>query len=254
MAKKLYDLSVPWGHMDSRWPRRGRQDISLVRFQCHAVAPPGGQSRQVSICYNIGGVATHMEAPIHAADNGITIDKIPLERFYGTGVVVDFRYMKKWSCITAEDFEKARPKIEPGDIVVCNTGWNKYWRVNDYVYWNHYPGLVRSGAEWLVKKKIKFVSGTWGCQDHPLAHPPLERTMPWLYEEYKKETGKDPAKEFPDNEPCHYIISSNEIPHVNCAGGGIDLVTGKRCTLAAFPFRLQDSGGHVVRLVAIVEE
>ncbi|MFC2006723.1 cyclase family protein [Chloroflexota bacterium] len=254
MAHKIIDLSVPFGHMDSQWARTGRQEFRYVRNQCHNIAPPGGQSRQVSIFYTANKVGTHIEAPIDSADNGITIDKIPLDRFYGTGVVVDFRYMKKWDSITAEDFEKAKPKIEPGDIVIVNTGWNKYWRVNDYAYWNHYPGLVQSGANWLVKKKIKFLAGTWGCRDHPLAHIPLARTMPWLYEEYVKETGKDPDKEWPNYEPCHFIISNNEIPCIECAGGDIDKMTGKRCTLAAFPFRLLGAPGTLVRLVAIIEE
>jgi kynurenine formamidase len=37
-------------------------------------------------------------------------------------------------------------------------------------------------------------------------------------------------------------------------GGELDLVTGKRCTIAAFPFRLEEGDGGMVRLVAIVEE
>ena len=38
------------------------------------------------------------------------------------------------------------------------------------------------------------------------------------------------------------------------AGGDIDEVTGKRCTIAAFPFRCEIADGGMVRLVAIVEK
>jgi len=55
--------------------------------------------------------------------------------------------MNKWSRITAEDFERAEPKIKRGDIVVCNTGWQRYWRKDDMEYYGHYPGLVPSAAE-----------------------------------------------------------------------------------------------------------
>ncbi len=255
MTTKLYDLSQPFGWMDTLWPRVGhRQERALERLQCHNCSSPGRPTRQVSITWDVWRNGTHLEAPSTEVDGGPTVDKVPLERCYGTGVVVDFRYMKKWSNITAEDFEKHQPKIEPGDIVIVNTGWDRYYRTNDYVYWNQYPGLVRSGAEWLVKKKVKLVGGTWGCRDHPLSHKPVERTMPPLYVEYTKETGKDPAKEYPEYEICHYIISSNGIPVIERVGGDIDKVSGKRCTVAAFPFRLEGTGGALVRLVAIVEE
>jgi len=32
--------------------------------------------------------------------------------------------------------------------------------------------------------------------------------MPWLHEEYMKETGKDADVEFPINEPAHRILSA----------------------------------------------
>jgi kynurenine formamidase len=38
------------------------------------------------------------------------------------------------------------------------------------------------------------------------------------------------------------------------AGGDIDLLTGERCTIAAFPFRCELADGGMVRLVGIVEE
>lgn len=254
MSYKLYDLSNPFGIMTPLWPIIGRQDITLQRVMFHGVGYAGGVSKRATIYHGSLHHGTHVDAPIHAVDGGITMDKIPLENCYGTGVIVDFRHMKKWHKVTAEDFENAKPKIQPGDFVVCNTGWHKWWRVKDYVYFNHYPGLVESGAEWLVKKKIKAIAGDWAANDHPVAHAPLQQTMPWLYDEYKKETGKDPDKEFPIYEPCHTILLSNGITSIEAAGGDMDLVTGKRCTLAAFPFRLEEGDGGMVRLVAIVEE
>jgi kynurenine formamidase len=163
--------------------------------------------------------------------------------------------MKKWHRITAEDFENATPKIEPGDFVVCNTGWHKWWKEKkEHVFFNHYPGLVESGAQLLVNEKIKAIASDWAATDHPVAHPPLQKTMPWLYDEYMNETGEDPDKAFPVYEPCHTMLLKAGINTVEAAGGEIDMVTGKRCTLAAFPFKLQEGDGGMVRLVAIVEE
>lgn len=78
--------------------------------------------------------------------------------------------------------------------------------------------------------------------------------MPWLYEEYLKETGKDANKEFPENEPAHRILYGAGIPGIEGAGGDIDEVTGMRCTIAAFPLRYEGGDGSLVRLVAILEE
>jgi kynurenine formamidase len=78
--------------------------------------------------------------------------------------------------------------------------------------------------------------------------------MPWLDKEFRKETGRDPDEEFPDYEPCHRILMRNGIVTIENAGGDVDLVTGKRCTIAAFPFRCEIADGGMVRLVAIVEE
>ncbi|MFC2044571.1 cyclase family protein [Chloroflexota bacterium] len=256
MAYKLFDLSHPHRLGAPMWPRlapdagafagvtaAGIRDWPCVRGTLGA-AVPGTHFH--------GG--THMDAPIYCIDYGAGIDTIPLENCYGTGVVVDFRNKKKWDKITAEDFEKATPKIEPGDFVVCNTGWQKWYRKEDYVYYHHYPGLVPSAAEWLIKKKVKAIAGTWATLDHSLAFPPLNTFMPWLYNEYKTETGKDPIGEFPNYEPCLPMLIKAGITCIQNAGGVIDEVTGKRCKLLAFPIRL--TGGadaSMVRLVAIVE-
>ncbi len=240
--------------MSPLWPIEGRQDISLQRVMFHSKGYPGGTTKRATVYHGSLHHGTHIDAPIHCIDGSATLDKIPLENCYGTGVIVDFRHLEKWHRVTADDFENATPKIEPGDFVVCNTGWHKWWRENEYVFFNHYPGLVESGAQWLVKNKVKAIAGDWAASDHPVAHAPLQRTMPWLYDEYRAETGKDPDKEFPVYEPCHTIMLKAGITCIEAAGGDLDSVTGKRCTLVAFPFRLQEGDGGMVRLVAIVEE
>ena len=48
--------------------------------------------------------------------------------------------------VSAKDLENAKPKIKEGDIVLMNTGWHHYWRVDDYVYYNYYPECTRKLA------------------------------------------------------------------------------------------------------------
>ncbi|MFH1031459.1 MAG: cyclase family protein [Chloroflexota bacterium] len=254
MAKKFYDLTVPVGFMTPDWMgHEAAGDRHMERVHRHEVPIAPGVSRQISVYLGIWHKGTHFDGQTHHVEGGISSDRMPLESFYGTGVILDFRYMKKWDIVTAKDLENAKPKVQPGDVVLMNTGWHHYWRVNDYIYYNHYPGMYTEAGEWLLKKKVKMLGGTWGATDSCLAHYPLRHMYPNLYAEYVKETGKDPDKEFPDYEPCHQICSTNMIPALENVGGDIDKVTGKRCTIAAFPFRLPDAG-HMVRVVAIVDE
>jgi kynurenine formamidase len=255
MAKRFYDLTVPVGYMTPDWMgHESHGDRHLERAHRHEVPIAPGMSRQVSVYLgDTWHKGTHFDGQTHHVEGGITSDKMPLESFYGTGVIVDFRYMKKWQVVTAKDLENAKPNIEEGDVVLMNTGWHKYWRVDDYIYYNYYPGMYTVAGEWLLKKKVKMIGGTWGATDICLAHYPLKHMYSNLYKEYVAETGRDPDKEFPDYEPCHQIFSSNMIPALENVGGDIDEVTGMRCTIAAFPIKMADHG-HMVRVVAIVDK
>lgn len=260
MATKLYDLSNPHGPMGPTWPHIVVPNVmvispfpTLTRVREHNMALYGGQTRRVCVG-SMGHQGTHCDSPNHEKEGGMSAAQIPIEQCYGTGVIVDMRYMKKWDKIDAEAFEKAEPKIKEGDIVICNTGWHHYWWKNAYVYHNHYPGLVPSGTEWLVKKKVKAWGGTVGSLDHPLAYYPIDQYYPWRVEEYMKETGKHPHEEFPTYEPCHHMLCINDIVAIENVGGDIDKVTGIRCTIAAFFARMEGTQGHQTRLVAIVEE
>jgi len=252
MAEKLYDLSQVTKPGAMMWPRfatdMGWWDMGWpFPFNQGAAPIPWGHLH--------GG--THVDAPVYCIPSGTTADKIPLENLYGTGVVLDFRKKKKWEAITAADLEKATPKIQAGDFVVCNTGWQKWLNPEPfgkvYEYYNYYPGLVVSAAEWLIKRKVKAIAGTWPTPDHSLTVLPLEKWAPWLYEDYKRETGKEPEKS-DAVEPCLTMLLKAGISCISNAGGEIDEVTGKRCTLCAWPYRIEETDGAAVRLVAIVEE
>jgi kynurenine formamidase len=255
MALKFYDLSQPFRQGIPLWPWPVMTDINITRVSYpERDRFPGGVSKLTTVITTKFHASTHMDAPLHVLDGGLSIDQIPLESCYGEGVVVDMRHKGKWDIITAADLEKARPRIQEGDFVVVNTGWHKYFLTQPYVFMNHYPGFYDSAAAWLVRKKVKAVAVDGGALDSPLAHCPLDKNAPWLYQEYLEETGKDANKEFPIYEPCHLALARAGIPGIEIAGGQIDEVTGRRGTFVAFPFRYEGGEAALVRLVAIVEE
>jgi len=74
---------------------------------------------------------------------------------------------KQGEILTAEDLEKATPKIKKGDIVIIHTGWNKYSGDNEK-YFLESPGLGREAGEWFVEKGVKCVGVDQQALDHPL--------------------------------------------------------------------------------------
>ena len=93
--------------------------------------------------------------------------------------------------------------------------------------------------------------------DHSLSFAPLQRYMPWLHNDYIRETGKEPGEGLEGLggfEECLIMLLKNGITCVQNAGGDIDEVTGQRCQLCAFPFRMEETDAAMVRLVAMVKE
>jgi kynurenine formamidase len=74
---------------------------------------------------------THVDAPWHYAPlsegrPARTIDQLPLQWFYGDGVVLDMRHKRHGEAITSEDIQSALAPIDytikPYDIVLVQTG------------------------------------------------------------------------------------------------------------------------------------
>jgi len=246
---KFYDLSQPFGHNVPLWPYF--EDVKIERVHYHAKS--GVLSQRITTVMHC---STHADSPAHVIEGTAYTDEIPLEKYYGTGVVVSIP-KGKWEVITPEDLEKARPKIEKGDIVIINSGWHKYWG-DSTKYFCHSPGLYKEAGQWFVKKRVKAVGVDQQALDHPLATAiaphgpgPLRRDV---CEEYKKEKGRDVLEDFPEWEPCHKLLLGNGVMGWENVGGDIDKVTGKRVTIAGWPIRWVKGDGSIVRLVAIVDK
>ncbi len=275
---KIWDLSQPWGWDTPLWPFPGpRSDLNFPRGQYL-------ERFHKRTCTYTGTLhaATHMDAPNHTlheeevdrARYGYNLAELHLEHCIGTGVILDLTWLydrfeemfntaggdpakmgEIWYEIKPEDIDKACEKdgleIRPNDWVVMDTGFHRYWRVNNDKYFNYYPGMGPEVCKYLMfEKKIKGVAGTWGATDAPMWHYPCKEQMPWLYNNYKAATGRDIDVDYPDYEPCHRLYAQHGVMTVENAGGDIDLVKGKRMIISAFPFRCEAADGGMVRRCA----
>ena len=139
---------------------------------------------------------------------------------------------------------------------MINTGYHHKVADTDE-YYAYSPGLYKGAAEWIVERGVKLVGVDVQALDHPLGtkladHGPGPSHW-YLNDEYKEVTGRNIADDFPHWEPAHKIMMGNGIPGIENIGGDLDLVTGKRCTFLAFPWRWPQGEGCTLRVLAVID-
>jgi kynurenine formamidase len=163
---ELVDLTHTFDATTVYWPTEGNFELELE----HAEVTDKGYyyaSNRFSAPEHGG---THIDAPVHFAKNQQTLDKIPLDRLVGPGILIDITA----NCtktrdyqITHTDFahwEAAHGSIPPNSIVLLRTGYAQYWpdrkrylgtdgRGPDALRELRFPGLHPQAAEWLVQQR-----------------------------------------------------------------------------------------------------
>lgn len=227
-----YDFTIPIHEKMGSIPSGGRADVfprPTVKIT-HTIEREGWLSEEFTITTHAG---THVDFPAHMLKDGDSLDSFSLTDCIGGGVVLNIPKGELGE-ITDKDLEEATPKVQEGDIVLINTGWWKKWEpydkaMNDYVTWKH-PGLVLSGAKWLISKRVKAVG-----IDANAIHV------------QGKSNESDPK------ESVHYAFLSRRIPIVE----GLDTLddaSGKRGKIYLVPLPIKKAGGTLVRAFMEVEE
>lgn len=109
---------------------------------------------------------THMDAPAHFPPGKETLDQIPIQRFFGSGVVIDIREKVVKDVdyrLTPEDvlaWEARHGRIPEGAIVMLRTGWSSRWpdekryRNMDAKGVMHFPGYSIAAAKLLISRHV----------------------------------------------------------------------------------------------------
>lgn len=135
--------------------------------------------------------ATHVDAPYHYNSTiqgapAPTIDELPLERFFGPGVVVDARHKADGDPVTTEEMQAgtagAGHDLHPGDIVLVHTGRDAYYHDRDYMLRG--CGVTAEATRWLYDEGVRVMGiDAWGW-DAPLdkqASRAVERDEPGIF-------------------------------------------------------------------------
>jgi len=151
IPKRIHDLSQPVFSNCPQYPDVNPRPARVDLFYMLAVA--GVNKEIVRLSTHTG---THCDAPFHFFEDGPTIDQIPLETYVGPGTILDLRGKPLRSAIEVADLEPLADRIDPGDIVLLNTGGGQR-RANTKAFLTEYVYLSGGGAQFLVDRGVKGV-------------------------------------------------------------------------------------------------
>jgi arylformamidase len=117
-----------------------------------------------SICFS-NHLGTHLDAPSHVIQGGMTVDRIPLETLIGKAVVIDLREKGKKEKITREDLQAHGDKLREGMRVLIRTGWDSQY--GSSFFFQDFPCLTVEAAQHLAERRIALLG-----MDTPSPSPP----------------------------------------------------------------------------------
>lgn len=127
---RIIDLSHAFDSTTLYWPN----SPTAFALRSQAKGPtPGGWFYSANSYSAPEHGGTHLDAPIHFAEQGRTADQIPVSQFVAPAVVLDISAQAAANAdyrLTREDvlaFEQQHGPITAGSIVVLRTGWSSRW-------------------------------------------------------------------------------------------------------------------------------
>jgi len=141
---KIFDISWPISTATT-----GYKDRNIVTFEeTRTFAKDGMRDSIVHLSSHTG---THVDAPAHFINDGLTIDQIQLDRLVGQAIVLDL--MSVVDGITRDDL--IDKNIQKGDIVLLKTTNSLTPATGKFT--PHFVYLEASGAQYLAEIGVKAV-------------------------------------------------------------------------------------------------
>jgi len=169
---KVYDISLTLDTNMPNWP--GHPSMAIVRDARNF--EQNGYFAQTLIMSEHTG--SHVDAPAHAVRSmpQATIDTYPGDMLLAPYkkydlIPYDYQAGESLDLETIRTFEKKEGfSIEPGDIILLQFGWDKYYRPEskdmvDRIWWaTNSPGLTEEACKYFATSKIRAIgTDSLGC-------------------------------------------------------------------------------------------
>jgi len=187
---------------------------------------------------------THIDAPLHygpmsGGKRALAIDELPLDWFYGDGVVIDMSHKKDMELITKADLQQYvvsnNIQIKEGTIVFIRTDGDERLGTKDYYLSG--TGVSGEATEWLIDQGVHVMGiDQWGW-DRPLA-----KTAKLTVKEKNPDIFWEGHRIGLDKPYCHIeqVVGLSQLPK-----DGFKVM--------ALPLPLKGCSASPIRLVAILE-
>lgn len=232
----LFDLSHTYDETTLYWP------TSPSRFERTVLAHG---PTEAGYFYSAGAVATpehggtHLDAPIHFAAEGWTVDEIPLQRLTGPAVVIDVQDAAeadpdhRLTVAEVEAWEAEHGRVPTGAIVLLRTGWSRHWP-DAMAYLGddtpgdasdlHFPSYGAEAARLLIEERHVFALGVDTASiDH------------------------GPSTDF----PVHRLAGERQVPGLENLTN-LDVLPATGAWVVALPMKIGGGSGGPLRAVALV--
>ena len=171
---------------------------------------------------------THVDAFFHMTPDGLPIDQMPLDLFFGKAVCLDMRHIPARGSITVQDLEQAEQEAGvtiDGHIVLLATGvHDKYFPSKDILFMN--PDISPEAVAWLASRRSRM---------HGVEGPSTDIMDTQL---------------FPSHRACRDLGLSHYEWLVN-----LNQLVGKgEFQFYGIPLRLKNGSGSPVRAFAVIDE
>jgi len=98
---------------------------------------------------------THIDAPAHISQKGLSLDKYPIEHFIGKALIIDCRSLKSGEKITMHFLESKGDLLLKVEFILFFTGHCAQW--GKLEYFQNYPILSNDVIEWINQHKLKGI-------------------------------------------------------------------------------------------------
>ena len=187
--------------------------------------------------------STHVDAPWHynstiGGERAQTIDELPLDWFFNSGVVLDFHTKDDGAAVTTAEVQtelgRIAHELSPGEIVLVRTGRDEFLEAPDYMIRG--PGVTQEATRWLYDQGIRVMGiDAWGW-DAPLN----------IQAEQAKEAGEA---------GIFWAAHQADIPYCQIERlANLDQLPPAGFQVACFPLRIVGGSAGPARVVAILDD
>lgn len=227
---RLVDLGHPYDADTVSWP--AGPDFERVGEAGEDAEGRWYASGRLALAEHSG---THLDAPLHFARTGHSVDQLPLASLIGPARVIDVRAAcerERDYAVSVDDLtahEAAEGRIAPGSAVLILTGWSKHWH-DPALYLGgettdtlHFPGLDLEAARLLADRRVGLVGIDTASLD------------------------PGPSRLF----GAHRVLAEAQVPGLENLRG-LEALPARGATLIALPMNIAGGSGAPARVLALL--